>query len=86
MSTDPTRTALGTWSGGVFMHFGEAIDAARYQALITPDEQIPTVISADVYGTGEADAALGRALRDAFADGGLTREQICVAGVVGHDF
>src|SRR5437763_17215279 len=28
---DPTRTALGTWSGGRFMHFGEALDDERLQ-------------------------------------------------------
>ncbi len=87
---DPTRTAIGTWSGGRFMHFGEPLDDARYQALITPDAEIPTVLTADVYGAGEADTLLGRALDSAFAqtdpDKRLTREQVCVVGAVGHDF
>ena len=87
---DPTRTAIGTWSGGRFMHFGEPLDDARYQALITPDAQIPTVLTADAYGAGEADTLLGRALDSAFAqtdpDKKLTREQVCVVGAVGHDF
>ena len=26
---DPTRTAIGTWSGGRFMHFGEPLDDER---------------------------------------------------------
>jgi aryl-alcohol dehydrogenase-like predicted oxidoreductase len=82
MSTDPTRTALGTWSGGRFMHFGEALDDDRFLKLITPDAQIPTVLTADTYGTGEADSLLGQALRNA----GTPREDVCIVGAVGHDF
>ena len=82
MPTDPTRTALGTWSGGRFMHFGEPLDDERFVRLITPDSQISTVLTADVYGTGEADTWLGRALRDS----ATAREEICVVGAVGHDF
>ncbi len=62
------------------MHFGEPLDDQRYLALIAPDESIPTVITADVYGEGEADRMLGRALE------GLPRDEICVVGAVGHDF
>ncbi len=79
---DPTRTAIGTWSGGRFMHFGEPLDDQRFLRLITPDEQIPTVLTADVYGSGEADSWLGRAL----AASELPRDQVCVVGAVGHDF
>jgi aryl-alcohol dehydrogenase-like predicted oxidoreductase len=82
MATDPTRTAIGTWSGGRFMHFGEALDDKRFLALITPDAQIPTILTADVYGSGEADTWVGRAL----AASALSRERICVVGAVGHDF
>jgi aryl-alcohol dehydrogenase-like predicted oxidoreductase len=82
MPTNPTRTALGTWSGGRFMHFGEPLDDERFLRLITPDASIPTVLTADVYGAGEADAWLRRAL----ADSELSREQTCVIGAVGHDF
>jgi aryl-alcohol dehydrogenase-like predicted oxidoreductase len=82
MSTDPTRTAVGTWSGGRFMHFGEALDDARFLKLITPDAEIPTVLTADAYGTGEADTLLGQALRNA----GTQRSEVCVVGAVGHDF
>ena len=57
-SLEPTRIALGTWSGGRFMHFGEAIDDERFEALITPDRAIPTVLTADAYGAGEADERL----------------------------
>jgi aryl-alcohol dehydrogenase-like predicted oxidoreductase len=79
---DPTQTAVGTWSGGRFMRFGEPLDDERFVALIAPDERIPTVITADVYGTGEADTMLGRAL----ALAGRPREQVCVVGAIGHDF
>jgi aryl-alcohol dehydrogenase-like predicted oxidoreductase len=79
---EPGPAAVGTWSGGRFMHFGEALDDERMLALITPDEAIPTVITADVYGAGEADAMLGRAI----AAAGVTRDRMCVVGAVGHDF
>ena len=78
--TDPGPVAIGTWSGGRFMHFGEPLDDERFQALITPDESIRTVITADVYGAGEADSMLGEAISPA------RRDQICVVGAVGHDF
>ncbi|MFL5895961.1 MAG: aldo/keto reductase [Thermoleophilaceae bacterium] len=77
---NPTRTALGTWSGGRFMHFGHELDDERLLALYRPDERIRTVLSADVYGEGRADALLGRALD------GAPRESYCLVGAVGHDF
>ena len=84
---EPTHTAVGTWSAGRYMRFGVPIDDDRYLALIAPDRAIPTVITADVYGTGEADRMLGRALQSALGSpGGLTRDQVCVIGAVGHDF
>src|SRR3954452_6817294 len=77
---DPTHTAIGTWSGGHFMHFGAALDDDRLLALLRPDERILTVLTADAYGAGEADRLLGRAL------GGLDRDGYCLVGAVGHDF
>ncbi|MGZ4176239.1 MAG: aldo/keto reductase [Solirubrobacteraceae bacterium] len=77
---DPGPVAIGTWSGGRFMHFGEAVDDERFLALVAPDDRIDTVITADVYGTGEADRMLGRAIS------GRPRERMCVVGAVGHDF
>ena len=77
---DPTHTAIGTWSGGRFMHFGEALDDARLLALLRPDEHIRTVLTADAYGAGEADTLLGRALA------GADRAGYCLVGAVGHDF
>ncbi len=62
------------------MRFGEPLDDERYISLITPDERIATVITADVYGEGAADEMLGQAIA------GKERERICVVGAVGHDF
>jgi aryl-alcohol dehydrogenase-like predicted oxidoreductase len=62
------------------MRFGEPLDDERFLALIAPDEAIRTVITADVYGEGEADRRLGRALA------GRARDAFCAVGAVGHDF
>ncbi len=62
------------------MRFGQPLDDERLLQLIAPDEQIRTVITADVYGAGEADRMLGRALA------GRPREEFCAVGAVGHDF
>jgi aryl-alcohol dehydrogenase-like predicted oxidoreductase len=77
---DPTTTAIGTWSGGRFMHFGEPLEDQRLTALLRPGDGIDTVITADVYGAGEADHALGRALA------GVERASYCLIGAIGHDF
>jgi aryl-alcohol dehydrogenase-like predicted oxidoreductase len=77
---DPTTTAIGTWSGGRFMHFGEPLSDERVTALLSPGEGIDTVITADAYGAGEADRALGQALR------GVERDSYCLVGAIGHDF
>ena len=79
-SVNPGITALGTWSGGRFMHFGEPLEEERLVTLLTPDESIYTVITADVYGAGDADRLLGRAIA------GQDRNAICVVGAIGHDF
>ena len=62
------------------MHFGEPLEDERLTALLRPGEGIDTVITADVYGSGEADLALGRAL------GGVPRDSYCLVGAIGHDF
>jgi aryl-alcohol dehydrogenase-like predicted oxidoreductase len=77
---EPGRTAIGTWSGGRFLRFGEAVEEDRLAAVLRPGGGIDTVLSADVYGQGEADSLLGRALA------GLAREDYCLVGAVGHDF
>jgi aryl-alcohol dehydrogenase-like predicted oxidoreductase len=80
MALDPTHTAVGTWSGGRFMRFGEPLDDDRFLALIRPDAGVRTVLTADTYGAGEADTLLGRALE------GVPRSDYCLVGAVGHDF
>jgi aryl-alcohol dehydrogenase-like predicted oxidoreductase len=77
---DPSTTAIGTWSGGRFMHFGEPLADERLQALLRPGDGIDTVITADAYGAGEADTLLGRALA------GIERDSYCLIGAIGHDF
>src|SRR3954470_4957571 len=76
----PGHIALGAWSGGRFMHFGEPLDDDRLTALLRPGEGIETVLTADVYGAGEADALLGRALS------GIPRDDYVLVGAIGHDF
>ncbi len=76
----PGKTAIGAWSGGRFLRFGESIDEQRLEALLRPGDGIDTVLSADTYGQGEADALVGRAIA------GLPREEFSLVGAVGHDF
>ncbi len=80
MSVRLGHTALGSWSGGRFMHFGEPVEDDRLVALLRPDERITTVITSDVYGQGGADELVGRALS------GVPRERYQLVGMVGHDF
>ena len=58
----PSNKAIGTWSGGRYLHFGEAIEPERLEALLRPGKGVDTVLTADTYGQGEADLVLGRAL------------------------
>src|SRR3954454_16816387 len=67
-------------SGGRFMRFGMPLDDDRLAALVRPGGGIGTVLTADAYGAGEADALLGRALE------GLPREDYALVGAIGHDF
>src|SRR5258706_7978828 len=77
-----TQTAFGTWSGGRYMHFGEALTETRFIDLIghAYERGIRTFVTADVYGNGQADEMLGRALT------GVARSSYCLVGAVGHDF
>jgi aryl-alcohol dehydrogenase-like predicted oxidoreductase len=79
---DLTRTAYGTWSGGRFMHFGEALSEDRFISLIQTAHEwgVRTFMTADVYGTGQSDELLGRALA------GIPRDSYCLVGAIGHDF
>jgi aryl-alcohol dehydrogenase-like predicted oxidoreductase len=64
------------------MHFGEPLSDDRFIQLVrlAYAKGIRTFLTADVYGTGEADSLLGRALD------GVARESYCLVGAVGHDF
>jgi aryl-alcohol dehydrogenase-like predicted oxidoreductase len=77
---EPGRSAVGTWSGGRFIRYGEQIDVERLEGLLRPDKGIDTVLTADTYGQGEADRILGRALA------GVSRDDYSLVGAVGHDF
>ncbi len=77
---EPGRSAIGTWSGGRFLRFGETISEERLEGVLRPGRGIDTVLTADTYGQGEADRVLGRALADA------PRDEYCLIGAVGHDF
>ena len=77
---DPTHTALGAWGGGRYMNFGEPLDEERLAALLRPDDDLRTVLTADVYGVGEADRIVGEAVS------GRPRASYCLVGAVGHDF
>ncbi len=57
---EPGRSAIGTWSGGRFLRFGEAIEEERLAALLRPGDGVDTVLTADAYGQGEADRCSGR--------------------------
>src|SRR5919109_362048 len=74
------HVAIGTWSGGRFMRFGEPIAEERLEALLRPGDGIHTVMTADVYGEGEADRLLGRALER------VPRAEYELVGAIGHDF
>ncbi len=77
---EPSHTAVGTWSGGRWLHFGEPVQEDRLQALLRPGDGIDTLLTADAYGTGEADRVLGRSLA------GVGRDTFCLIGAIGHDF
>jgi aryl-alcohol dehydrogenase-like predicted oxidoreductase len=76
---EPSHIAIGTWSGGRYLHFGEPIEEARLEALLRPGEGLDTLLTADAYGAGEADELLGRALR------GVLRSDYSIIGAIGHD-
>src|SRR3954453_13831449 len=77
---EPSHTAIGTWSGGRYLHFGEAIEAARLEARLRPGDGLETLLTADAYGAGEADELLGRALA------GVKRADYSVVGAIAHAF
>lgn len=62
------------------IRYGLAIEEDRLVDLLRPDERINTVVTADVYGEGEADRLVGRAIE------GYARDDFRLVGAVGHDF
>jgi aryl-alcohol dehydrogenase-like predicted oxidoreductase len=76
----PTHTALGAWSGGRFMHFGEQLEEQRLVDLLRPGNGIDTLVTADTYGAGQADEVVGKAIA------GIPREDYRLVGAIGHDF
>jgi aryl-alcohol dehydrogenase-like predicted oxidoreductase len=78
--SEPGRAAIGTWSGGRFLRFGEAIEEERLVGLLRPGNGFDTVLTADAYGQGDADRVLSRALT------GVPRDDYSLIGAVGHDF
>jgi aryl-alcohol dehydrogenase-like predicted oxidoreductase len=74
------HVAVGSWSGGRFMRFGDPIPDDRLEPLLRPGGGIRSLVTADAYGAGEADALVGRALR------GVPRADYALVGAVGHDF
>jgi aryl-alcohol dehydrogenase-like predicted oxidoreductase len=76
----PSHVALGTWSGGRFLRYGETIPEKRLEALLRPGDGIDTLITADAYGAGEADEIVGR------ATAGVPRTEYSLVGAIGHDF
>ena len=77
---NPGKTALGSWSGGRFMHFGEELEEQRLIDLLRPGNGIDTLITADAYGAGGADEIVCQSLE------GVRRDDYCLVGAVGHDF
>jgi aryl-alcohol dehydrogenase-like predicted oxidoreductase len=64
------------------MHFGESLEDNRFLGVIQHayEKGIRTFMTADVYGNGQADEILGRALA------GVPRDSYCLVGAIGHDF
>lgn len=63
------------------MHFGEVLEEDRYRQCIRVayESGIRTFVTADVYGQGRADKALGETLSE------YPRDSYCLVGMVGHD-
>jgi aryl-alcohol dehydrogenase-like predicted oxidoreductase len=77
-----SRTAFGTWNGGLFIRYGLALTDAEFVESIryAYEKGIRTFVTADVYGSGRADILLGEGLK------GVPRDTYCLVGMIGHDF
>ena len=79
------KACSGTWQWAPGAAGASCASASRSRTSASrlccaPDGGIDTLITADAYGAGEADALLGRALA------GVPREHYSLVGAVGHDF
>ncbi|MDF2377520.1 MAG: aldo/keto reductase [Verrucomicrobiales bacterium] len=76
-----TKTAFGSWSGGRFMHFGQRMEEDRWVKMARQayDEGVRTFLTSDVYGIGQGDELLGKALE------GVDRDSYCLVAMIGHD-
>lgn len=63
------------------MHFGQRVEEDRWIALAQQayDQGIRTFLTSDVYGIGQGDELLGKALS------GYDRDSYCLVAMVGHD-
>lgn len=77
---DLGHAALGAWSGGRFMHFGQQLEEEQLVELLRPVGRLRTVVTADVYGTGDGDRVVAKAIAD------TPRSELRLVGAVGHDF
>lgn len=77
-----SKTALGTWSGGKYMHFGKSLNDDEFIKLFQRayENGIRNFLTSDVYGAGQADSMLGKALK------GIKRSSYNLIGMIGHDF
>ena len=63
------------------MHFGQRLEEDRWIKLARQayDEGVRTFLTSDVYGIGQGDELLGKALE------GIDRDSYCLAAMIGHD-
>ena len=74
--------SFSMWSGGRFMHFGKMLSEQEYLQSVRFAYQkgIRIFITSDIYGQGEADCCLRKALKR------FPRDSYQIVGMIGHDF
>jgi aryl-alcohol dehydrogenase-like predicted oxidoreductase len=94
---EPGRAAIGTWSGGRYIRFGEEVEEGRLEALLRPDGQL-SADRADAGASAGAGSGISTILTaDAYGAGeadrllgralaGVARDSYSLVGAVGHDF
>ncbi len=61
------------------MHFGQELDEDALVELLRPSGHVRAVLTADVYGEGDGDRLVGRAIA------GTARSEVRLVGAIGHD-